>query len=133
MLLNVHGLISLSNKSKLLRINDIACVHNIKVIGITESHLDDKHQDGEVSINGFRAIRSDRRNRKHGGVMIYTANEYKVRVIYSDSNEVCETLVLYIRNINSIVAICYRPPDCTTDEFSEIMVNVDKAIEKRNE
>ena len=67
----------MSDQTKLLRLNDLANLYNTKVIGITESHLDDKHLDGEIQIQGYESIRSDRLKRKGGGVLLYVSNKFK--------------------------------------------------------
>ena len=44
------------------------------VIGVTESKLDNTVLDGEIFIEGYKIIRSDR-NRRGGGVACYIRND----------------------------------------------------------
>ena len=58
------------------------------VIGVTESKLDPTVLDGEVDIDGYEVIRSDR-NRHGGGVAFYVRNDisFNVRSDFSDEIE----------------------------------------------
>ena len=65
--------IHLNIKSVLLKIDQlriIALKTNAAVIGLSESKLDETVTDAEISITGYKALRSDR-NRNGGGVVCY--------------------------------------------------------------
>ena len=63
--LNINSLLS-----KIDELREIAKASRAAVIGISESKLDETVLDGEVAIEGFDLVRSDR-NRHDGGVACY--------------------------------------------------------------
>ena len=60
--LNINSLLS-----KIDELRAIAKKSRVTVIGITESKLDETVLDGEINIDRYESIRSDR-NRHRGGV-----------------------------------------------------------------
>ena len=82
------------------------------VIGETESKLDATVSDGEVNIDGYEVIRSDR-NRHGGGVACYVRNDvsFNVRSDFSDKIENIVFDMLLPKTKPILVRILYRPPD----------------------
>ena len=72
--LNVNRL-----QSKIDELRAIAKKSRATVIGITESKLDETVLDGEINIDGYELIRSDR-NRHGGGVACYIRNDVSFNV-----------------------------------------------------
>ena len=90
---NKRGLhmIHLNINSVLSKIDELRVVakkSKAAVIGVTESKLDATVLDGEVNIDGYEVIRSDR-NRHGGGVACYVRNDisFNVRRDFSDEIE----------------------------------------------
>ena len=128
--LNARGLILLTDKTKLTKIGDIAAFHNSVMIGITETHLGSHHHNVEANINGYQCVRSDRPSRTNGGVALYVQNSFKIRLLLSTSNNVCDALVVLVRELDSIVIVFYRPPDSSREEFLEVLNKTDEIVEK---
>ena len=82
------------------------------VIGVTESKLDATVLDGEVNIDGYEVIRSDR-NRHGGGVACYVRNDisFNVRRDFSDEIENIVFDMLLPKTKPILVGFLYRPPD----------------------
>ena len=87
-------------------------IKSCRLIGVTESKLDETVLDGEVNIDGYEVIRSDR-NRHGGGVACYVRNDisFNVRRDFSDEigNIVFDMLLPKTKPI--LVGFLYRPPD----------------------
>ena len=65
----------------------IAKESNAAVIGLTETKLDESVQIGEIEIEGYSLVRSDR-NRKGGGVACYVKEDISFNVRENFSNEI---------------------------------------------
>ncbi len=74
----------------------------------------------------------DRKNRSHGGVIIYIRNDIAIEAElllgYSDSQ--VEFVAVKIKSINLVVINCYRPPQCDLDKFEKAMTELNKMIDK---
>ena len=89
---NKRGLhfIHLNINSVLSKIDELRIIANkskASVIGITESKLDKTVLDGEINIDGYELVRSDR-NRHGGGVACYIRNDISFNVRGDFSNEI---------------------------------------------
>ena len=76
--------------SVLSKIDELCIIANkskASVIGITESKLDKMVLDGEINIDGYELVRSDR-NRHGGGVACYIQNDISFNVRGDFSNEI---------------------------------------------
>ena len=114
---NKRGLhfIHLNINSVLSKIDELRIIANkskASVIGITESKLDKTVLDGEINIDGYELVRSDR-NRHGGGVACYIRNDISFSVRGDFSNEI-ENIFLDIflpKTRPILIGILYRPPD----------------------
>ena len=97
---------------KIDELREIAKKTRATVIGLTETKLDATILDGEVNIEGYELIRSDR-NRHGGGVACYIKNDVAFRSRGGFFNEI-ENLffnILLPKTKPILVGIVYRPPD----------------------
>ena len=90
------------------------------VIGTTETKLDNLISDSEISIDGYCAIRRDRK-RKCGGVICYVTNKicYNTKNCISNDIENIFIVLLIPKTKPITVGIAYRSPDQT--RFLEIL------------
>ena len=82
----------------------------IPFIVLTETHLQEKIYDAEVQIKNYDLYRSDRILRKCGGTAIYMHNSIPVDNIETFSDSVCESIMIYNKNLNLAIISVYRPP-----------------------
>ena len=80
--LNINSLLS-----KIDELWEIARKTRATVIGITESKLDRSVLDGEINIDGYELVRSDR-NRHGGGVACYIRSDISFNVRGDFSSEI---------------------------------------------
>ena len=105
--LNINSLLS-----KIDELREIAKKTRATVIGITESKLDGSVLDGEINIDGYELVRSDR-NRHGGGVACYIRNDisFSVRGDFSSEIENIFLDILLPKTKPILIGILYRPPD----------------------
>ena len=83
---NIRGLNPGMKYSKIEYLNDLASDKNAIIIAITESHLCEGILDSEISIKGWAHVRSDRKDRIGGGVIVYVKDSYTISNEISFSN-----------------------------------------------
>ena len=121
--LNINSVLS-----KIEELRVVARKSKAAVIGVTESKLDATVLDGEVNIDGYEVIRSDR-NRHGGGVACYVRNDisFNVRSDFSDEIENIVFDMLLPKTKPILVGILYRPPD-----LSKFLDKLSTAISRSN-
>lgn len=114
---NIRGLYPNSNQSKVPFLNELSKESNPLFFCITETHLNADILEAEINIQDYTVARTDRSNRDGGGVCIYIQDRLTSTVLYTNSNSVCEILIVKIISINLVICLVYRPPDCDHQEF----------------
>ena len=74
-------------------------------------------------------IRSDRIERKCGGVAIYIGSPLEAKNVKSFSNSVCELLICYIEKLNLHIISIYRPPKTTSDKLNPCLTEIQSYLE----
>ena len=114
--------------SKIDELRILAQRSKAAVIGVTESKLDETVSNGEININGYNAVRSDR-NRHGGGVLCYIRDDlsFSMRSGFSEDieNVVFDLLLPNTRPI--FIGILYRPPNQIgfLEKFDNAIQNID--------
>ena len=109
-------MIHLNRNSILSKIDEfrvIAKKSKAAVIGITESKLGGTVLDGEINIDGYEVIRSDR-NRHGGGLACYVRNDisFNIRSDFSDEiDSILFDMLLPIKTKPILLGILSRPPN----------------------
>ena len=105
--LNINSLLS-----KIDELREIARKTRAKVISITESKLDGLVLDGEINIDGYELVRSDR-NRHGGGVACYIHSDisFNVRCDFSSEIENIFLDILLPKTKPILIGILSRPSD----------------------
>eukprot|EP00662_Eupelagonemidae_sp_cell21_P015808 gene15808-biopygen88115 len=116
LLWNARGLMT-GKGHKLSELAEIAAAKRPAVIAITESHLDDSFQNGEVTIAGYDIVRQDRdkqlsKKKKGGGVIVYVREELEATVVLSKAGEDFELVAVDMPG-EIRYAILYRVPGST--------------------
>ena len=114
-------MIPLSNKTKVSYLRDLVTLKNPLFIVLTETHLSVAILNAEINIPGYTLFRSDRAGRSHGGTAAYVRNDLACQVLLCESNSVCETLIMKVKSLETILISMYRPPDSSLEEFSEAL------------
>ena len=82
-LLNVRGLLQLSNRSKISYLRDLATCSQALCMALTETHLTPNIGDAEIHIPKYVVFRTDRKDRSHGGVAMYIREDVTPVVLLS--------------------------------------------------
>ena len=109
---NIRGLYTKSDKSKVPYLSDLAEEANDPFICIKESHLNPEILDAEVSIPGYHVSEVTGLEDLMGGVAPYVRKDFVVKSELKDSNSYCNSLILYIHQLNLVLANINRPPNC---------------------
>ena len=97
---------------------------------MTETWLKPSVKDAELLVNfpGYSLYRSDRLQRKCGGVCAFIREDISAECIGTFDNGVVQLLVLKIHSLNSVMVVMYRPPDTRLSEFSPALSELDKFL-----
>ena len=124
---------SIVNNCKLEEIKILTKMHNIDILGLTETWTNESISDAELSIQGFVLYRKDRvfgEKHRGGGVLLYVRDNLFSSNILDDTDRLSESLWISIKGegVNDFrVGLCYRSPTITKSEedilFAEIKHN----------
>jgi hypothetical protein len=99
--------------------DELFCGVNLQLIAVSETWFKKKHTNRQVSLNGFRVIRSDRGGgRRGGGVAIYLKEGLRYKIIArSEPTAPVDYLFIELRlPFPLLVCVIYNPPNI--DGFS---------------
>eukprot|EP00794_Sanderia_malayensis_P004136 gene4136-4689_t len=119
--LNVNGLLS-----KLRQIEMLLHYSKLDILALTETHLNWKTSDKEISVNGYQLERFDREKKSGGGSLLYYKSCLTVTPI-KEINEVKEIesawIELTLHSQKFLIGSVYRPPTdmAFIDNFSKIL------------
>ena len=105
-----------------LNLNVSNLFHNIDILTLSETHLDDTVSDGEIGIDGLNCIRRDR-NRSGGSVLVYIRDNIHFTVKPEFMPNELEIIVLEIHENKQkpyLLVNWYRPPSSKSQVFSVI-------------
>lgn len=106
--------------------------HNIHILGVGETWLDNTVTDHEINIDGYTSIRNDR-NRHGGGVMFYIKNNLSYEHAPFNTNEVEQIWIkLQISKQTYLLGNVYRPPQSNNDYLDQIMDTVEQVFNITN-
>ena len=130
LLSNIQRLITPSGKTKSKFLSDQAELNNSLIVAVTETWLHSAIFDAEVTHDfpGYSLFRCDRDGRQGGGVALYVRDDLTCETLGSIDNGVCELLVVQIHQLNTVVAVLYRPPDTRIAEFTPILSQLDTLL-----
>ena len=126
LLANMQGLVGASrNKSPFL--SDLLQNSESLWCAVTETWLSAVISDSELLVHlpGYTLLRCDRAGRQRGGVCLLLRDNLTGEVLDTFSNGVCELLMVRVHQLNTVVAVCYRPPDTTLREFEAALSRLD--------
>ena len=98
------------------------------MLGITETWLSEQVSDAEVNVPGFSILRSDRKGRVGGGIALYLREDITGDILAQFDNGTCEMIIVMVHQLNTVVAVCYRPPNTRFGQFSGMLDLLDSTI-----
>ena len=90
---------------------DIAVMEDSNIIILSETHLKPEVGDCEIKVDRFNVFRSDREDKSHGGMLIYTKEDLSVKKVMEWKNTQCEVVAVVVRELRTLVISIYRPPN----------------------
>ena len=127
---NIRGLNPGAQYSKIEYLADLAQDNKSYIITLTESHLSGGISDQEIAIDGWSSFRSDRLDRKGGGVVTYCRENLIILDENTYSDSMSESLCLYICNLNMVMVTIYRPLNCNNLSFKNNLLSIDNWLKK---
>lgn len=126
---NARGLNPKSNQTKVPYLGELSLEDEALFILVTESQLSEDILEAEVHIKDYTIYRTDRGNdRSGGGVCIYVQDRFPCSVLHTESNSVCETLIIKVTPLNLVLCLIYRPPDCKQYEFLPCVAKIKQTL-----
>ena len=104
--------------------------NHIPFFALTETHLSDSILDAEISINNYDVIRSDRTQRKQGGVALYLHHTITVDDTNKFSDNYTESVMTYLKKSKLIIIVIYRAPNTPSASFRKCLHSVETFINK---
>ena len=101
-------------------------LHNIDIIGISESYLNSENfsSDNNLNITGYNMIRADHPSRnRRGGVCIYYKESLPIKMLDINYLQECICFDLKIGNKLCSISSLYRSPSQRADEFDNFLNN----------
>jgi endonuclease/exonuclease/phosphatase family metal-dependent hydrolase len=129
---NARGLLS---KIDVLR--EYAVERNLHIIGIAETFLDNRVDETEISIYGYKSYRKDRyvvKEGRQGGVILYVREDivsYEVPELNGIKAEAVWCKIKTIRNSEVVVGVCYKSQAADGDELRELYMAISNASRKQ--
>ena len=102
----------------------------ISFVVAVESHLSTDVLDAEIQIQNYNIYRSDRVERKQGGVIIYSYKDIIIDDSAKYSDNQCSSAMIYSKSLNLIIAATYRPPLSQESSFMKCNEELNTFIRK---
>ena len=90
----------------------------VPFIAITETWLDSYISDAQINLNSYEVIRSDRKSRMGGGVLLYVNQKFPVSHTDTYDDGICQALSCVLTSEKLILLVFYRPPNASPISFS---------------
>ncbi len=128
--INIQGLYPAGNPTKVSYLEALTNPETL-FIAIAESHLNPDVKNSEIQIYNYNIHRSDRKIRPRGGVAMYVNSKYISEQIVCYSNDICELQIIkiYIKSDLIYAINLYRPPNCPTKDFTDVLNKIVKCDE----
>ena len=127
---NVNSILA-HNKLSLLTAYNSAL--NYDLICLTETYLDSTVDPNNLLINGYNLLRADHPdNVKRGGVCLYYRENLTLRLVDTTYIEQCILCEINIQNTTGYVAVIYRSPSQSSNEFEEFLASLGKLMNQVN-
>ena len=129
---NIQGLYPVKSKYKVSLLSEITAENNVGFLALTETHLNNDIYDAEVRMPGFEIFRADRGSTTKGGVALYVRENLNScpEIILKKSAGLVESLAVYMKRLNLLIIVIYRPPAASLQDFSSTINEIqDKMAE----
>ena len=127
---NVNSILA-HNKLSLLTAYNSAL--NYDLICLTKTYLNSTVDPNNLLINGYKLVRADHPDDvKRGGVCLYYREHLTLQLVDTPYFEQCILCEIHIQNTTGYVAVIYRSPSQSSNEFEEFLVKFYKFLNQVN-
>ena len=132
-LMNIRGLANNSEprivrRGKIDFLKDLSSDKNSLFVALTETWLNQDHNDAEVCPEGYDILRQDREGRECGGIALLVRDDLTAEPVVGFSNDGCEFLAVKILELNHICYVIYRPPGTPYAKFREMRDKLEESL-----
>ena len=96
----------------------------IPFFALTETHLNESIFDAEIQIKNYEVIRSDRIDRRKGGVALYLHHTITVDETKKFSDKFTEAIMVHIKKCKLVIIIVYRAPNTPLNSFKNCLDSI---------
>ena len=93
----------------------------VPFIALTETWLSPHISDAQVHLTGYDLVRSDRRGRLGGGVLLYVSNHFPISDCDVFDDGTCQALSCTLTTLKLSIIVLYRPPNADISSFNEAL------------
>ena len=104
----------------------------VPFVAIAESWLKPFITDTQLCIPCYNIYRSDRKQSKNGGVLIYVHKDIIVDITSCYDDDICSAVICLSKKRNSIIICVYRPPNSAEKSFSDLLNFLNTFINSHN-
>ena len=123
---NVNSTLAHNKLSLIIAYNT---VQKFDIICISETYLNSSVNENLLLIPGYHLLRADHpENRKKGGVCLYYKEQLSLRQIETPYFSQCILCTLTVQNKVGYVAVIYRSPSQSVNEFDDFLLNFEKLL-----
>ena len=126
--------------NKLPDVNVLLSKHkkSIQILGLTETRLDHRIDDYDISINNYTLFRRDKKQERHTGIAAYVHNAISNQVRRRMDLEYKEIESLWLevkheKNTPLLICFLYRNPTCTAEWQIQFQNMIDNIPDKNHE
>ena len=111
---------------------------SIQILGLTETRLDHRIDDYDISINNYTLFRRDKKQERHTGIAAYVHNAISNQVRRRMDLEYKEIESLWLevkheKNTPLLICFLYRNPTCTAEWQIQFQNMIDNIPDKNHE
>ena len=93
----------------------------VPFIALTETWLGPHIADAQVYLPGYDLVRSDRKGRLGGGVLLYVSNCFPISDLDAFDDGTCQALSCTLTTLKLNIFVVYRPPNADISSFNEAL------------
>eukprot|EP00111_Clytia_hemisphaerica_P013014 TCONS_00038248-protein len=120
--LNINGLFA-----KLEDVEIILSETKLDIFAITETHLEEKHDDDDLKIDNYLFLRNDRKKKTWGGVFVYYRKDLDIDEIDIKTEIESIWFDIIVNSQKYFFGCIYRPP-----KFKKSLQDISKVLEGIN-
>ena len=101
-------------------------------MGLVETWLRPEVDNAQLYITGFNVFRQDRRNKSHGGVLLYVNKKIIIDCVENFDDDECCAVICLSKISKCFIGCIYRPPTSSLSSFSDLLSRITNFVSLHN-